>query len=154
MAEKEKKEEEAPEEESPFPVNRIKPKLTDEEKWYLWVRSIRKRREPDFYRQEWFRYKRLKKVWRRPRGLQSKMRRGAKYRPPRVKVGYRGPRAVRGRHPSGFIEVLVHNPKEVEGLDPEKHAIRIAHGVGTRKRKDIVALADDRNIRVLNRGGL
>ena len=61
---------------------------------------------------------------------------------------------MRGRHPSGFIEVLVHNPKEIEGLDPEKHAIRIAHGVGTRKRKEIVALADDKNIRVLNRGGL
>ncbi|MCD6383128.1 MAG: 50S ribosomal protein L32e [Thermoplasmata archaeon] len=154
MAKEKKENDEVEEETSQFPINKIKPELSDEEKWNLWVRSLRKRKEPNFYRQEWFRYKRIKKVWRRPRGLTSKMRKGLKYRPPRVKVGYRGPRAVRGRHPSGFEEVLVHNPKELEGLDPKKQAVRIAHGVGTRKRREIIARADEMNLRVLNRGGL
>ena len=43
---------------------------------------------------------------------------------------------------------------DVEGIDPKVQAIRIGSTVGTRKRKDIVEVADKKKIRVLNRGGL
>ena len=79
------------------------------------------------------------------------MRVGLKYRPPVAKIGFRGPKAARGMHPSGFVEVLVHNDKGLEDLDPKRQAIRIAHGVGGRKRNVIQEKADDLGIRVLNR---
>ena len=61
------------------------------------------------------------------------------------------PKIVRSRHPSGFIEVLVHNVKELEGIDPKRYAIRIASTVGRRKRIEIIKMADKLGIKVLNR---
>ncbi len=112
-------------------------------------KEIAKRR-PEFVRQESWRYKRVKPSWRRPRGIDSKMRMEVKGWPKRVKVGYRGPRAVRGLHPSGYKEVLVHNVKELEKLDPETEAARIAHTVGARKRREILKRAKELGIKVLN----
>jgi hypothetical protein len=70
--------------------------------------------------------------------------------PKSVNVGYGGPRVARGLHPSGYEEVIVHNPDEAVNVDPEKQAIRIAHTVGTRKRIRITSIAKERGIRVLN----
>lgn len=108
-------------------------------------------RRPAFRRQEWFRYRKLGEKWRRPRGKHSKLRRHLKYRGSLPSAGYRGPREVRGLHPSGFEEVLVHRPEDLEGLDPKTQAVRIAHAVGTRKRIEIQERADEMGIRVLNR---
>ncbi len=130
---------------------KIKPVLPPEIKEKLEMKKARKL--PEFKRQEWFRYKRLGERWRRPRGLHSKMRRHMKYRPPVVRVGYRTPVEVRGLHPSGFSEVLIYNPSQLEGVNPEREAVRIARTVGTRKRIEIIEKADTLNIRVLNRRG-
>ncbi|ADD09310.1 50S ribosomal protein L32e [Candidatus Aciduliprofundum boonei] len=131
-------------------MTKIKPKLTDEEKRLLKLRNEMNRKRPWFRRQEWFRYKRLGDHWRRPKGKHSKMREHKGYRPPVVDSGYRGPRKVRGLHPSGFKEVLVHNVKDLEGINPEREAIRIASRVGVKKRTEIEKKAKELNIRVLN----
>jgi len=101
------------------------------------LRKAVKARKPKFKRHESWRYKRLKENWRKPRGLDNKMRRNVKGWPKSVKVGYGGPRIARGLHPSGYKEVLVHTPDEVAQVDPKTQAIRIAHTV-------------ERGIRVLN----
>ncbi len=112
-------------------------------------RAIDERR-PSFVRQESWRYLRVKPNWRRPRGIHSKMREMVDGHMPLVKVGYRGPRAARGLHPSGYLEVLVHNVKELEGLDPCVHAVRIASAVGARKREEIIRRARALGLRILN----
>jgi large subunit ribosomal protein L32e len=104
-----------------------------------------------FYRQEWFRYKRLGKKWRRPKGRHSKMRKNLKYRPPKVKIGYRTPTEIRGLHPSGYQDVLITTPQELEKLDPKTQAARIAHSVGGKKREEIEDKANNLGIRILNR---
>ena len=131
-------------------VVKLKPKLDDETKSALRLREKQKKQQPAFRRQEWFRYKRLGESWRKPRGLHSKMRRNKKYRPPRVRVGYRKVKAVRGLHPSGFEDILVYNLKELQVLDPKTQAARIGGGVGYRKRKKLQDYAEENNIRVLN----
>ena len=130
---------------------KIKPVLDDETRTLLKLREKQKRKRPGFRRQEWFRYKKLGKSWRKPRGLHSKARKGLKYRPKMVSIGYRSPRKVRGLHPSGFREALIHNVKELEVLDPKVQAARVGHSVGTRKRVEIEARADEIGIRILNR---
>lgn len=152
--EAEKEEEKEEKEEEKRGVPRIKPKLDEKLKEALEKRREKKDREPEFLRQEWFRYKRLGECWRRPKGLHSKMRKGLKYRPPRVKIGYRGPRLARGLHPSGFEEVMVYRVEDLDRINPERQAIRIGGTVGVRKRIDIVKKADEMGIRVLNRGEL
>ena len=131
---------------------KAKPELDPDEKQALSIRAAKRRKKPHFRRQEWFRYVRVSNNWRKPRGIHSKTRRNFLYRPPKVSMGYRGPKMVRGRHPSGFEDILVHNPKDLEGLDPKKQAARIGHTVGTRKRNDIKVKADELGIRILNWG--
>jgi large subunit ribosomal protein L32e len=116
----------------------------------LKLRERVKKSKPSFVRQESWRYVRLKESWRRPRGLDNKMRRKIKGWPPTVNAGYRGPKVARGLHPSGCVEVLVYNAKDLEKVDPENQAARIAHTVGRRKRGNILAEARKRKIRILN----
>jgi large subunit ribosomal protein L32e len=94
----------------------------------------------------------VKEAWRSPKGKTSRIRRSKKGWPPVVKIGYSRPRATRGRHPSGLIEVIVYRPKDLENLDPKTQAARIAHTVGENKRVQILADAKKANIRVLNPG--
>jgi large subunit ribosomal protein L32e len=78
------------------------------------------------------------------------MRRKIKGWPPTVNVGYRGPKALRGLHPSGYREVLVHNPETLKDVDHETQAVRIARAVGKRKKAEILVEARRRKITVLN----
>jgi large subunit ribosomal protein L32e len=109
-----------------------------------------RRRRPAFVRQESWRYKRLDESWRRPRGKDSKMRLQKRGRPPLVKIGYRTPRKFRGLHPSGFREVLISNIKEIEGLDPSIHALRLAGTLGRKTREKIYEKAVELGFKVLN----
>ena len=129
----------------------LKPELSDETADALAKRAMISGRRPAFKRQEWFRYSKLGEMWRKPKGIHSKMKRGLKRRPPMVEVGYRGPADVRGLHPSGFEEVLVYNVDGLEAIDPKKQAVRIGGTVGTKKRMAIEDRADELGIRVLNR---
>lgn len=107
-------------------------------------------RKPKFRRPESWRYKRLDTGWRRPKGIDSMIRKREKSQPKMPRIGYRSPVKLRDYHPSGMREVLVHNLQELEGLHPKVHAVRIAHQVGDRKRMAIIDRADDLGLRVLN----
>lgn len=130
---------------------KIKPELDDSARQALELRAQTNKRRPKFRRPEWFRYKKLSRSgWRRPFGLHNKQRRHYGYRPNVVSVGYRGPAATRGLHPSGFREVLIHNVAGLEEIDPKAEAARIAKGVGSRKREQIEDEAQRLKIRILN----
>ena len=68
-----------------------------------------------------------------------------------VRPGFGSPKAVRGFHPSGFPEVLVNNVAEL--MKAQGFVVRIASGVGMRKRLDIQAKASEMGLRILNPKG-
>ncbi|MFC6757341.1 MULTISPECIES: 50S ribosomal protein L32e [Haloarcula] len=105
---------------------------------------------PQFNRQDHHKKKRVPTSWRKPRGDLSKQRRGIKGKGATVEAGFRTPKAVRGKHPSGFEEVRVHNVDDLEGVDGDVEAVRIASKVGARKRERIEEEAEDAGVRVLN----
>lgn len=108
-------------------------------------------RRPDFVRQESWRYKRVGLAWRKPKGIDNHQRRQKfRGRPGLVKVGYGGPKIARGLHPSGFTDNLVHNLDDLHKLNPKIDGVRIAHGVGTKKRLEIVAQAVNKKFKIFN----
>ena len=135
-----------------FHVAKQKPVLDDATKSALEARKAQRKNQPKFRRQEWFRYRRLSRTGcRKPNGLQSSQRLNRKYRSPMARVGYGKVAAARDLHPSGFEEVLVHRPEDLDGIDPSVQAARVGGTVGGRKRVLIHERADELGIRVLNR---
>jgi len=124
------------------------PDLSDEEERLL--KQRKREGMPQFNRQDYHKKKRTPESWRRPRGKLSKQRRGVKGKGDTVEAGFRTPEAARGKHPSGFEEVRVHNVDDLDGVDGDTEAVRIASKVGARKRERIEEVAEDEGIRVLN----
>ncbi|HDD36328.1 MAG TPA: 50S ribosomal protein L32e [Archaeoglobus veneficus] len=120
----------------------------------LRLRRRLKARKPEFKRYCAHKKLRLRdKSWRRPRGLDNKLRiryGGKKSGRIVVNIGFGSPKAVRGLHPSGYEEVLVYNPADLDKINPERQAVRIASNVGMKKRLAIEDKAKELGLKVLN----
>jgi large subunit ribosomal protein L32e len=116
------------------------------------MRLIRMRSgvRPRFQRRGIHEKKRLADVWRRPKGRHNKLRRQIKAKGPLPRPGFGSPAAVRGLHPCGLSDILVYNEGMLGALDPAVHAVRIAGGVGMKKRAGIQRKAEEAGLRVLN----
>jgi large subunit ribosomal protein L32e len=133
-----------------------KQKQTEEEQLKA---LVAKRKEfsdkrPKFLRQESWRYGRIAPMWRKPKGIDSKMRRQDKGWPVLVRIGYGGPAKSRGLHPSGHREVMVHNEAGLAEMVPGRDVARIGRTVGAKKRAAILSRAKELGIRVVNPTGL
>lgn len=114
-------------------------------------RATQKDKNPDFIRPESWRYVRLETGWRKPKGIDNHQRKQkSRGRPGLVKIGYGGPRDASGLHPSGYTDNLVYNVSDLDSLNPKKDGVRIGHGVGTRKRRDIVVKAISLKLKIFN----
>ncbi|MCA1813577.1 MAG: 50S ribosomal protein L32e [Halobacteriales archaeon] len=134
---------------------RAKPQLSPDLQEALQVRKVLSKHRPTFRHDQWFRYKKLSRLgWRKGRGTHNKQAIDYVYRPRRPVIGYRGPVAARGLHSSGFAEVLVHRPEDLEGIDPATQAARIGGKVGAKKRGLILAAAEKKGLRILNPTGV
>ncbi len=112
---------------------------------------LKQRRErPEFVRQESWRYVRLETGYRRPRGKDSRMRLQKSGSPPLVKIGYGSPSQYRGLHPSGYRDVLVTEPSQLDKLSPEKDAVRLSARLGMKKKLALYEAAVSKGFKVLN----
>jgi len=121
--------------------------MTDETRRLIRVRTNKGAR---FKRSGFGKKPQISDSWRKPRGQHNKQREQKKARGNLPKPGFGSPIAVRGMHPSGFFEVLVHSGNDLKGLDPNTQAIRIAATVGNRKRSAIQEKAISAGLKVLN----
>jgi ribosomal protein L32E len=110
--------------------------------------AVARKKKPKFNVPNLGFFKSVKARWRKPRGTHNKKRMKFKWAGALPCIGYRNPHEVRGMHPAGMREVLVHNVPELEGLAGV--VLRIASGVGARKRKMIEDKANAMNLRILN----
>jgi len=104
--------------------------------------------------------KSVKSRWRKPRGVDSKKRIRRKPFGKSPKVGYKNSELIRGNHPSGKKEVYIRNPSEfdaivgalIKGKDNViDFVVRVAAGIGRRKRIDIEKKAGEHKIHILNK---
>jgi len=126
--------------------------MEEEKSRLLKLRKLMKSKRPRFYRHLWWKFSKFDLKWRKPKGNDNKMRLQLKGYPPIVKVGYKGPRKVRGLHPTGMSIVMVSNPSDLDNVDKEKQIVYISASVGKRKRLQILERAKKLGIKVANPG--
>ncbi len=112
---------------------------------------VSKKKHPRFQRPNYGRTKRsrVKDNWRRPRGIDNKQREKYNYMGKLPSIGYKNPKVLRGKHPSGLDEVIVFRPAEIAGL--KNVVVRIASAVGAKKAALIIKACEGAKIRVLNK---
>jgi len=115
----------------------------------LAYRKHMKARKPDFIRQDEHKRPALGKKWRRPKGIQSKMRKNKRGYRASVTTGYSSPRLVRGLHPSGLRAIVIHTLNELNALDPKTQGAMLGH-VGLKRKMELLRHAREKNIPVLN----
>ncbi|VDK78434.1 unnamed protein product [Anisakis simplex] len=105
-----------------------------------------------FTRHESDRYHRLRPNWRKPKGIDNRVRRRFKGQRRMPKIGYGNDKAIRHMMPNGFRKVLVRNVKDLDMLlmQNKRFAGEVAHSVSSKKRKDIVERAQQLNIKLTN----
>merc|ERR1712117_873829 len=114
--------------------------------------KIIKKRRKRFIRHQSERYDKVKPSWRKPKGIDNRVRRRFKGQYLMPSIGYGSNAKTRHMMPDGFKKFVVHNVKELELLLMLKgtHAAEIAHNVSSLKRKDIVERANQLSIKVTN----
>ena len=97
----------------------------------------------------------LKHKWRKPKGIDNRVRRRFKGQYLMPNIGYGSNKRTRHMLPTGFKKFVVHNVKELEVLMMQNRVYcgEIAHGVSSKKRKEIVERAKQLAIRLTNPNG-
>jgi len=93
--------------------------------------------------------------WRRPRGIDNRVRRRFRGNKPMVRVGYRTDKATRFMRKSGFKTFVVTNERDLELLlmNNRTYCAELAHNLSARKRATIVRRAAELNVRLTNAKG-
>jgi|TARA_B100001971_G_C18252078_1_gene579056 large subunit ribosomal protein L32e len=116
----------------------------------LQLREKIKKKKPHFIRQDAHKKGKIGYKWRRPKGSDSKIRRGLKGYRRSVSVGWGSPRETRGLHKSGLNCVVIYSAKEIENLDSKKDGMIISSGVGMKKKASLINKAKEKGIKILN----
>ncbi|MFH1520658.1 MAG: eL32 family ribosomal protein [Candidatus Micrarchaeota archaeon] len=111
---------------------------------------VTKKKKPKFNVPNLGFMKSVKARWRKPRGTHNKKRMKFKWAGALPNIGYKNAAAIRGLR-AGLKEILVHNLTELEGL--KNVLVRIASGVGGKKRKILVDKVKTLGLKVVNAGG-
>ena len=112
---------------------------------------VNPKKRAKFLRENAHSYVRLGMKWRKARGSTSKVRRNEKGKTHKPSPGFGAPRLLRFLHPSGKKEILIFNLHDLEKINSQTEAARIAHSVGKKKKQEILKKADEIKIAVLNK---
>ncbi|OBS25469.1 hypothetical protein FPOA_06003 [Fusarium poae] len=113
---------------------------------------IVKKRTKRFERHQSDRFMRVGASWRKPKGIDSRVRRRFRGTIAMPSIGYGSNQKTRYMAPSGFKAFLVNNKNDLELLlmHNRTHAAEIAHNVSSRKRVEIIARAKQLGVKVTN----
>jgi len=114
------------------------------------LKSRRVIKKKDFIRQDFHKKIRLKKKWRRPRGLHSKIRLSKRGHRKKVEIGYKSPKKVRGLHKKGLKIKLVNSFKDTKDIDKNKEGIIIASSIGLKKKIELIKKIVEKKVTILN----
>merc|ERR1712107_112854 len=102
------------------------------------TKTIVKKRTKKFARHQADQFKRIaRSSWRKPKGIDGRVRRRFKGALPMPSIGYGSDKKTRNVHLNGFQSVVVNNVDELEMLmmHNRTYAATIGHSVSTRGRQ-------------------
>ncbi|KAI9795749.1 MAG: 60S ribosomal protein L32 [Piccolia ochrophora] len=113
---------------------------------------IIKKRTKRFNRHQSESYMCVDANWRKPKGIDNRVRRRFKGQIAMPSIGYGSNRKTRHLMPSGHKAFLVHNTNDVDLLlmHNKTFAAEIGHAVSSRKRVEIIARAKQLGVKVTN----
>ncbi|KAL9935483.1 hypothetical protein V8E36_005831 [Tilletia maclaganii] len=113
---------------------------------------IVKKRTARFNRNQSDRFHRVSASWRKPKGIDSAIRRRFKGQAPMPKIGYGSNKKTKHLMPNGYRRLVVRNARDVELLllHNSSFAAEIAHSVSARKRVEILEKAKVLGVKVTN----
>ncbi|PIO76538.1 ribosomal protein L32 [Teladorsagia circumcincta] len=114
--------------------------------------KIVKKKVTKFKRHESERYHRLKPNWRKPKGIDNRVRRRFRGMRAMPTIGFGSDRRTRFVLPCGYKKVLVRNVKDLDMLLMQsfRYIGEVAHTVSAQSRKAIVERAAQLNIKLTN----
>ena len=94
----------------------------------------------------------LSSAWRRPRGIDCRVRRQYKGNKPMVKVGYKNANKTRHILPNGFKKILIRNVQDIELLlmNNRVYCGELAQNLSLRSREKIIKRAAELNVKLTN----
>merc|ERR1711881_630825 len=115
--------------------------------------KIVKKKTTKFKRHQSDLFARVGESWRRPKGIDSRVRRKFKGKVLMPNIGYGSNKKPRHVLPSGFKKFLIHNVADLELLMMYNgtYAAEVAHDVSLKTRTAINARAEELDIKVVNR---
>ncbi len=116
----------------------------------LALRNKIKKKKPNFLRQDAHKKSKLKKKWRKPKGVHSKMKLKLKSYRKSASPGYCSPKKVKTLNRSGFKEILVYNISDLDNINKKTEAIKIGSTVGIKKRLEIAKKAKSLGLVIVN----
>merc|ERR1711977_333445 len=113
---------------------------------------IVKKRTARFNRHQSERFKCVAPSWRKPKGIDNRVRRRFKGQMVMPSIGFGSNKKTRHMTPSGHKAFLVNNVRDVDLLlmHNKTFAAEISHAVSSRKRIEIVARAKELGVKVTN----
>lgn len=117
--------------------------------------KIVKKHHKKFKRHQSDRFMRVGESWRKPKGIDSCVRRRFRGTISMPKIGYGSNKKTRHVIPSGHKVFVVNNIKDLDVLlmHTKSYAAEIAHNVSARNRVEIVAKAKKLGVKVTNPKG-
>jgi large subunit ribosomal protein L32e len=116
-------------------------------------RTVVKKRSKKFARHQSDQFMRIRdSSWRKPKGIDGRVRRRFKGALPMPSIGYGSNKKTRNVHPHGFKTVVVSNVSELEMLmmHNRTYAATVGHSVSSRVRREIVERAEQLAVKVTN----
>eukprot|EP01068_Selenidium_serpulae_P007890 Selendium_serpulae@DN4833_c0_g1_i3.p2 len=129
-------------------VRKSAPRLVGEHKL-----PIVKKRTKKFVRFQSNRFLRVKPSWRKPKGIDCRVRRRFRGTNRMPKIGYGSDKRTKHVLPNGLKKFVVKNVEDLELLlmHNDIYCAQISRCVSAKKRVEIVERADEMRVRVLNR---
>lgn len=112
------------------------------------LKGRKKKKKPKFLRQQ-SHLSKLKKTWRKPKGIDSKLRLNKKGHRKKPSPGYGSPKLVKYLNQNGFKEIHICNPKDLENINPKTQIPKISK-VGLKKKLQILEKAVSLKLRFSN----